>query len=132
MTTLARDANNEIINKTQKPPEVARFILGNQCRTGDTVLVIGPGAGGEIESAVQLGLNVLAVEIDEKMLHGLHVRLQRVKDMEQADIEDDKNQKQNALQKEVDDLKETNFGHSTSPNERGKRKETKECPACGG
>ena len=131
VTTLARDANNEIINKTQKPPEVAEFILGNHCKPGDTVLIIGPGAGGEIESAVALGLHVIAVEIDEKMFHGLHVRLQRLKVKEQADIEEKKLRKQKALEKEVAELQETNFGYSSSPTKGGKRKETNECPECG-
>ena len=64
VTTYRKDAHGNIINQCQKPAAVGRWLFGNHCAPGSTVLVLGAGALGDVEGAVQVGCNVVAVEQD--------------------------------------------------------------------
>ena len=47
------------INVTEKPPELAQWILSKICRPRSTVLVIGAGAGDDIMGAIRGKMNSL-------------------------------------------------------------------------
>ena len=67
LTTLTKDSNGQPINVTEKPPGVVEWVLRNHCPPGSTVMIAGTGAGGDVKGAIQAGLNVVGVEVDEKM-----------------------------------------------------------------
>ncbi len=69
--TLAKDSSGNIINVTEKPPELAAFLCGMFCQKGSTILVIGTGAGGCVKGMLQAGFNVVGVENDEKQFNQL-------------------------------------------------------------
>jgi hypothetical protein len=66
LTNYEKDAAGEKVNNCQKPPGLMKWICGNHCAPNSTVLVIGPGAGGEVLGAVSAGCNVVAIESDER------------------------------------------------------------------
>lgn len=66
VTTYLKDNDKQILNPCQKPPELAQWICSNHCSPGSWVLVLGAGAGGEVEGALLAGCNVVAVESDKK------------------------------------------------------------------
>ena len=69
--TLAKDSSGNIINKTEKPPELSEWLFGMFCKKGSTVLIVGTGAGGCVKGAVMAGMNVVGVENDEKQYNQL-------------------------------------------------------------
>ena len=69
--TLAKDSSGNAINVTEKPPELAEFLLGMFCKKGSTVLIVGTGAGGCVKGALRAGYNVIGVENDEKQYNAL-------------------------------------------------------------
>ena len=75
LLTLAKDTSGNVINVTEKPPELAAFLLGMFCKPGATVLIVGTGAGGCVKGAVKAGLNVVGVENDEKQFNSLFSEL---------------------------------------------------------
>lgn len=72
VATLARDSSGNAINVTEKPPELAEFLLGMFCKKGSTVLIVGTGAGGCVKGALRAGFNVVGVENDEKQYNALY------------------------------------------------------------
>ena len=64
--SLARDSTGTVINVTEKPPQLAEFLLGMVCKKGSNVLIVGTGAGGDVKGALNAGMNVIGVENDEK------------------------------------------------------------------
>jgi hypothetical protein len=56
------DADGELVNKTEKHPLCTRTICARFCKQGDNVLVLGSGAGGDVEGALGAGCNVVAIE----------------------------------------------------------------------
>ena len=75
LLTLAKDTSGNVINVTEKPPELAAFLLGMFCKPGATVLIVGTGAGGCVKGAVKAGLNVVGVDNDEKQFNSLFSEL---------------------------------------------------------
>lgn len=71
VTTLARDDNGAIVNVTEKPPGLAKWLFEHHCLPGSTVLIIGAGAGGCTYGATLAGCNVVAVEQDEAQFKAL-------------------------------------------------------------
>ena len=69
--SLAKDTSGNTINVTEKPPELAEFLLGMFCQKGSTVLIVGTGAGGCVKGALRAGFNVIGVENDEKQYNQL-------------------------------------------------------------
>lgn len=64
------------------------IVAAADVRPGDTVLEVGPGLGTLTEKLLATGANVLAVEFDQDLLHGLHKKFanQSHFSLEQADI----------------------------------------------
>ena len=73
--SLARDSSGNVINVTEKPPELAKHLLGMFCKKGGTVLIVGTGAGGCVKGALEAGLNVIGVENDEKQYNQLYAEM---------------------------------------------------------
>ncbi len=69
--SLAKDSTGNIINVTEKPPQLAEFLLGMVCKKGSNVLIVGTGAGGDVKGALNAGMNVIGVENDEKQFNQL-------------------------------------------------------------
>jgi hypothetical protein len=71
VASLAKDSSGAIINVTEKPPQLAEFLLGMFCKKGANVLIVGTGAGGCVKGALKAGMNVIGVENDEKQYNQL-------------------------------------------------------------
>ena len=87
VASLARDSTGTVINVTEKPPQLAEWLLGMFCKKGSNVLIVGTGAGGDVKGALKAGMNVIGVENDEKQYNQLKsemnawvARLQKEKD----------------------------------------------------
>ena len=65
LTTLYQKSDGTPINPCQKPKELASKIISNHAGPGDWILVIGFGGGAEVEGALDVGCNVVAVDFDE-------------------------------------------------------------------
>lgn len=78
-----------IINQCQKPPAVSKWFVENHCVPGSTVLVLGAGALGDVEGAVQAHCNVVAVEQDQSQFEASGVHLVK---MAAVEPEEDANQ----------------------------------------
>ena len=63
--------NNDILNKTQKPAWLANYLAKPYVGFGDTALVFGAGAGGDIAGLLNLGLNVIALESNDTQYFAL-------------------------------------------------------------
>lgn len=61
-----RDANQEIVNKCQKPAYLSEWFASKFCSQGSTVLVAGAGAGGDVRGFMNHDLNVVAIEQEER------------------------------------------------------------------
>ena len=75
VASLAKDTAGNIINPTEKPPDLAAHLLSIFCKPGGTVLIVGTGAGGCVKGALKAGLNVVGVENDEKQFNSLFSEL---------------------------------------------------------
>ena len=71
VASLAKDSHGHVINVTEKPPQLAEFLLGMFCKKGANVLIVGTGAGGCVKGALKAGFNVIGVENDEKQYNQL-------------------------------------------------------------
>jgi len=71
VTKYVLDAQGCAVNKCQKPADLSRKLALNHCAPGDWALNIGPGAGGCLQGLVQAGVNVVAIESDEKQFRAL-------------------------------------------------------------
>ena len=76
LLTFQKDTNNKVLNKFEKPTAVWTRILEPHVTAGDSVVVLGAGAGGEVRACIQMGLNVVAVEQDEWQFKHLCSQLQ--------------------------------------------------------
>ena len=72
VAALAKDSNGHVINVTEKPPQLAEYLLSMFCKKGATVLIVGTGAGGCVKGALKAGFNVIGVENDEKQYNQLY------------------------------------------------------------
>ena len=89
VTTYLKDTNGEVINPCQKPPAISRWLVGNHCMPGSTVLVCGAGALGDVEGAVDAGCHVIAVEKDKHQFvqSGAHLVKMAEADAKQSEKE---------------------------------------------
>mgnify|MGYP002632424108 CR=1 FL=1 len=87
VTTYRKDANGVIINQCQKPPAVSKWFVENHCVPGSTVLVLGAGALGDVEGAVQAHCNVVAVEQDQSQFEASGVHLVKMAAVEPKEDE---------------------------------------------
>ena len=65
------DSKGDVYNITQKPPELFRWLCESWAPAGSWVLIGCGGIGGDVEGAVQAGMNVVVVESDEKQYRGI-------------------------------------------------------------
>lgn len=72
VTTYEKDEDGNRVNPCQKPAGLSKWIVGNHCPPGSTVLIIGAGAGGDVRGALQADVNVVAVESDPRQFDLLH------------------------------------------------------------
>ena len=68
--------NSMIVNRHEKPTWLARKICSIHGNPGDTVLVLGAGAGGEVVGCLAAGMNVLAFESDASQYPYLKARVE--------------------------------------------------------
>lgn len=61
---MVKDTSGKVVNPTQKPRAIMRKIIEHHLVDGDTVLVVGAGAGGDVLGCLDAGVNVVAVESD--------------------------------------------------------------------
>ena len=71
MGKRAVDNDQEEINPCEKPAYLAEWILRKLTKTGDTVVVAGFGAGGDLRGALNAGCNVLATEQDVRQFNAV-------------------------------------------------------------
>jgi DNA-directed RNA polymerase subunit RPC12/RpoP len=85
-----KDSEGNVINPTEKPPEVAGWLLKNHCPPGSTCMVIGAGAGGDVIGGACNGINVIGVEVDLRMYKSLVARLEKTVAQQTAELEAEK------------------------------------------
>ena len=61
-----RDASGNIVNPYQKPAYLAYNMCKAFCEPHDTIVIVGSGAGGDIEGGVAAMMNVVAFETDHR------------------------------------------------------------------
>jgi hypothetical protein len=90
VTKMARDDTNNIINPSEKPPHVVCEIIRINCNRGETIVIVGPGSGGDIMGAVMAGINVVAVEKDPYQFKSLQAHLTKLAAEEQEALDNGK------------------------------------------
>ena len=66
---------DEVVNTTQKNPNVASALGRITCKPGSSALVLGAGSGSEVVGLARVGVNVVALERDHKQFKALTERL---------------------------------------------------------
>jgi len=66
--TKLRNELGQPVNVYEKPPWLAEFIGSHYVKPGDTCIVLGAGAGGDVKGLVNLGCDVIAFENDERQI----------------------------------------------------------------
>ena len=82
VTKYLKHPNGDTVNPCQKPPALAKWLIGNHIKPGSNVLICGAGAGGEVMGAIAAGANVVAVENDIVQFNALGAELCRLADEE--------------------------------------------------
>ena len=62
------DANRKPVNRCQKPDYLSEFLGSRYMPHGGTVVVCGSGAGGDVRGFMNRGLNIVAIEQEEKQV----------------------------------------------------------------
>ena len=143
VTSLAKDAHNEPINVTEKPPEICEWLLKMLCPASSTVLIVGTGACGDVMGAVRARVNVVGVEVDKDQYLASRVHLEKLRDsFEAADkARLDQEEKEAAEAQTVEATTEdAHFGGSSSSNDSSStannahdastNPKPPKCPAC--
>ena len=81
-----RDSNDKPINIHQKPAWLSELIGGWYAKTGAHVVVLGSGAGGDVQGLMNLGLNVVAVEKDIAQLTAMMANLRSYQPVSQLEV----------------------------------------------
>ena len=71
MGKRAIDAEGKEINQTEKPMYLSEWILRKLTKPGDTVVVAGFGAGGDLRGALNAGCNVFGIEKDIRQFNAV-------------------------------------------------------------
>jgi hypothetical protein len=71
VTKYHRDEQGEVVNPCQKPPQLFKEFCERHSLPNNWVLVVGPGAGGEVMGAILAGMNVVAVEMNLRQFNCL-------------------------------------------------------------
>lgn len=69
------ESGGEVVNVYEKPPWLAEFVAGHYVKPGDTCLVFGAGAGGDVKGLLNLGCDVIAFENDKRQMTALCAEL---------------------------------------------------------
>jgi hypothetical protein len=72
------DVQGNPVNKTEKNPMNARVICNRHTKPGDNVLVLGTGAGGDVEGALVSGCSVVGVESDKLQFDACNHRIREL------------------------------------------------------
>ena len=72
---LVRDDGVTKVNPTQKNGEVYEWFLKCFCKPGDTQVIAGTGAGGEVVPGLEFGCSIQGLDIDEVQIDYLAKRL---------------------------------------------------------
>ena len=81
LTKKYKDTTGQVVNPSQKPHELAAWLVVSMCIPGSTVLVIGAGAGGgEVLGALSKNCNVVCLENNVTQFDGLFRHLLQVKE----------------------------------------------------
>ena len=73
---MVKNTDGKYVNPTQKPRAILRKLVKNHVRPGDTVLVVGAGAGGDVLGCLDADVNVVAVESDKLQYEYLRATLE--------------------------------------------------------
>ena len=65
------DVEGKEINPYEKPDYLSEWILRKVTKPGDTVLVAGFGAGGDLRGALNAGCNVIGIEQDKRQFNAV-------------------------------------------------------------
>lgn len=85
-----KDENGRKINPCQKPTYLFKTFLGWFARPGDTVVIVGTGAGGEVQAAIEFGVNVKGFETDDRQIKALAGHLTTVEFQMKKSVRADK------------------------------------------
>ena len=69
--TMVKDYQGQVLNKYQKPAGAAAPILSRYLMQGQKAIVICAGSGGEVFALIEMGVSVVAVEVDKAQFSGL-------------------------------------------------------------
>ena len=64
--TYTRNSEGVVVNPCQKPPYLAEYFGQQYCQPHSNVVVLGSGAGGDVQGLMNSGLKVHAIESDPK------------------------------------------------------------------
>jgi len=67
---------SSILNKYEKPEWLSSYLAKPYVKQGDTALVFGGGAGGDVAGLLDIGLNVVCLENDNLQYYGLLARFE--------------------------------------------------------
>ena len=88
VSNLHRDAQGEVVNVTEKPPEIAQ-LFGDWFAKGtatNTALVLGAGAGGDAMGFLSAGVHTIMVENDPKQMAALRLRIESTINLQATEI----------------------------------------------
>jgi hypothetical protein len=60
-----------LVNPCETPGYVIQWALDRWCQRGDTIVVVGSGAGGDVRGALEWGVNVVGIDSDAKQVQFL-------------------------------------------------------------
>jgi hypothetical protein len=65
VSSKLQSPEGKTINQHEKPPELISFFIHNHLRPGDWCLVVGAGAGGDVQGCIDMNVNVVGIEKDK-------------------------------------------------------------------
>ena len=73
--TYVRHSEGGVVNPCQKPPYLAEYFGQHYCQPHSNVVVLGSGAGGDVQGLMNAGLKVHAIEQDQKQAAAMMAQL---------------------------------------------------------
>ena len=77
--TYIRNTEGVVVNPCQKPPYLAEYFGQQYCQPHANVVVLGSGAGGDVQGLMNAGLKVHAIEQDQKQSTAMMAHLRTYK-----------------------------------------------------
>ena len=81
--TYIRSPEGDVINPCQKPAYLAQYFGKHYCQPNANVVVLGSGAGGDVQGLMNAGLKVHAIEQDAKQAQAMMAHLRTYKPSDQ-------------------------------------------------